>query len=268
MQNKLTKFICLLLALLLVFGCIATPQKMVEANGIVKDYLLEHPKSTIEVNIYTPEMIKKDFNFWNDNCKTPPRTDVNYYLAKISDSNYTLKALFEKSQMIFICGVIQDTSTMQVIIQQENPQLQQKTCSSVGGLICDLNQKCSGNWVKVTDSNRCCNNLCKIGLTTTTQTDTDTNTPSTPTEPDLPPCSGITPLTCKTTEKCTMIKTDQNVNCGCSKCEVKLCKDYGGLVCPTDTNCYGDISTAPDTSACCIGVCYKVEETITDSNTP
>ncbi|MFA6065233.1 MAG: hypothetical protein WCW44_01290 [archaeon] len=255
-RNILTIFIALV-TFSILFGCVATPQQMVESNGIIKDYLYEHPNSKVTVAPYSEKIVVK--SFWTDNCKNSINFDRNYYLAEVEDSNLTLRALFEKSQMIFICGVITDTSTNEIIPQTNSNTLQQKTCSSEGGLICDLNQKCAGNWMKVTDTDRCCDNLCKVGLTVDSK---DT----TPEVIEKAICEGVPFLDCNSNQKCTSIAIDRNVECGCAKCEEKICTDYGGLVCPRDTNCYGNITSMPDTQNCCLGVCYKVEVTMTDTN--
>ncbi len=253
---KLTfKIIIALITFTLLFGCIATPQKMVEANGIVKDYMLAHPEAKVTVAPYISDV--KTNAFWTKNCVNPINFDRNYYEALVSDSNLTLRALFEKSQMLLVCGIIEDTAT-KIIVQTDKPALP-KTCANIGGKQCDLNQKCAGNWItSATDTNRCCDNLCKAALVSG---DTDENI-----TPNRGLCEGIIITDCNLTQKCTSIAMDRNVECGCNKCESRVCADYGGLICPTDTNCYGDLNVMPDTQSCCLGVCYKIEVTVTDTN--
>jgi len=247
----------IILILFFVVTNISTPQKMVERNEIIKEYVAQHPDTNLTVSLYSIEMFNKEKDFWITNCTNPFLIDRNYYLATAIDSNWTLRALFEKSQMDFICGVIQDTTTSQIILTKDSPTPPQKTCSSVGGIKCDLNQKCAGNWITVTDTTRCCDNLCKTALTP---------------EIEKPPviqkaiCEDANVIECKSNQKCISIVSDRNVTCGCAKCALKICKDYGGMICPTDTNCYGNLASTSDTNKCCLGVCYKLEVTYQDTN--
>ncbi|MFA6269138.1 MAG: hypothetical protein WCW13_02520 [archaeon] len=279
------KKICLLFViglLLLFFGCTnISPEDIALANSQISNYLTQHPDAVLRVSPYYDVNYEMEKDFWEKNCPSEIKK-ADYYLASAEDETTKLRALFDREQVKLRCIIIEEkASPTKPIINQVTTK--PKTCSSLGGTQCTIEQQCSGNWITSTDSIRCCDKNCIMPIKKDPCEGAKIVTCSPTaqkcieemiadgkncgcTKCDELSCNTVKTINCGTNETCIESAYSNGKSCGCTKCQSVTCSDKGGQICNTGFSCQGSITSAADTTHCCVGVCYKVDVTYKDAN--
>lgn len=241
--------VCLLLLLALFFGCTnISPEEVIKSNPQIKSFLVDHPNAEFTVSPYPSYMLDSEIEFWEKNCAVQPKIK-DYFVATIEDRNTKLRAIFGRNDLQIECGVVTDNPKS--IEVDTVPESGLKTCEALSGVACNQGESCSSSWVVSKDYLKCCTGTCVP-----------------PEQPN--PCDGVPIVRCNiTTQNCVeQISTTDGIVCGCSKCELKTCQEMGGSVCASGLSCLGDEYQSKNYSACCVGTCFKIEVTYSDTNLP
>jgi hypothetical protein len=238
----------LLLLAVFLLGCTTNPEDFAKKSPEIQAYLKAHPHSKMTITSYSPATFSEVADSWAKNCgKEVPIKD--YYVAEIGEDASSLKVLYDKSDMSFVCSIEEKYVPAVVNPNPAGNDLPSTACVSQRGVSCTSTQSCSGEYISATDSDRCCKGGC-----------IDNAAP----KPVAPvPCAGAVGIVaCNDSQKCTQGFTDLGKYCGCTKCEAKVCADYGGLICAADTNCSTEFISVSDGNRCCVGACYSISSVI------
>jgi len=107
-----------------------------------------------------------------------------------------------------------------------------KSCGELEGEICDENMYCLKEFVKSSDTGRCC------------------------------------PGPCSETDPCLDVNCLAHLKCVLGRCVLKTCAERGGTACQEDQLCDSDFASASDSNKCCLGPCSGGSATPAPTATP
>ena len=86
MRNNNVLSIIFVIFALLAAGCSISPEQLVTANPIVKDFLKQYPNAEVKITFFSKAESEKMLNLIKGNCGKDDLQAKNYYKVTIEDT--------------------------------------------------------------------------------------------------------------------------------------------------------------------------------------